>query len=101
MTPPDPAFVYSGEIIETGFPVLYEMDVRCGIEWLGILNHISWRTDISPAEVPTAWQSAVTEDGDIDVEVVIQPGSPPTATASANGHEDVYEPADISPPTCR
>lgn len=48
---PDPALperfvVESGSIIEPGFELPYRLHVHCGIEWLGQLNDLYWRTEV-------------------------------------------------------
>lgn len=105
---PDPALseptgARSGDIIEAGYPTPYRLDARCGVEWLGMLNDVAWRTQVpagSVAYVPAPWQGVLADDGTLELEVTIEPGSPPTATALANGHRVVYEPAGQPPPAC-
>lgn len=94
--------IVSGDIIETGYSVTYRMDVACGAEWLGILNDVTWqaRDQREAQQVPSAWQDGVEDDGTVLVEAIIRPGSPPTATASLNGEELVYVPADEPMPAC-
>jgi hypothetical protein len=101
--PAEPETLRSGDTIEPGYPVTFRMDVRCGIEWLGVLNDVSWRTAVpagSIKHVPVAWREEVA-DGVFEVEVTIRTGSPPTATAVANGHKVVYQPAAAPPPACK
>lgn len=98
----EPSGARSGDIIETGYPWTYRMDARCGTEWLGVLNGVAWRREVPAGSelVPDPWRAAVADDGTLQLEVTIEPGSPPTATAVENGHLVVYEPADEPPPPC-
>ncbi len=98
--PPDA--VSSGDVIETGFPRTYQMRVECGVEWLGVLNDVTWqaRDPGSAQQLPAAWEPAVESDGTVLVEVTIETGSPPVATARLNGEELAYVPAEASIPAC-
>lgn len=99
---PEPYVVESGSIIEPDFGVSYRLDVRCGIEWLGRLNDLAWRTDVTGAEgasLPAEW-SALVEDGSVIVEVLLTTEPEPTITASAGGKDVVYRPARSPLPDC-
>jgi hypothetical protein len=94
--------VASGDVIEPGYPARYRLYVHCGSEWLGELNGVWWRTDVPPGSVdhvPEAWRDAVDEREEVVVEVVLAT-DPPRLTATANGHEEVYEPAAEPGPGC-
>jgi hypothetical protein len=99
--PPEP-IVTSGDVIEPGYPAHYRLSVHCGIEWLGELNGVLWRTDVPPDSVdhvPAGWQPSVDDQERLLVELVLAT-DPPTLTATANGVSVVYEPATGSRPGC-
>lgn len=77
----------SGTFIEPDVPAAYRMDLRCGIEWLGEVNDVTWRV-ADPADasagVPEAWR-AVADGESVVVELLLRTGSEPSITASANG----------------
>ena len=93
---PPPFAVTTGDIIEPGYPTPYEMDVRCGIEWLGELNFYSWQTDES---MPPAWQDLV-ENGRLRVDVVLIIEADPVVQASAGGSTVTYRPTTENMPPC-
>ena len=100
---PGPEFVESGGFIETGFPVGYRLSVHCGVEWLGVLNDVTWRTPVPAGTtdwVPPAWEQVVTMDQSIVLNVVMSPGPDPTVSATANGETLVYTPSNDTPPGC-
>jgi len=75
------------------------MDVRCGVGYLGELNHVHWVRDENG--VPEAWQRKVSEDGEILVSVVLKGGKDPRAKARTAGHTIRYEPRrDASSSAC-
>lgn len=92
----------SGAVVETDFPFEYRFSVHCGIEWLGELNSVAWRTDV-PADVvdfvPPQWEPVVV-DQTITVSAVMRAGDVPTITATANGHDVVYRATSEVPPGC-
>jgi hypothetical protein len=98
--PPDA--LSSGDIIPTGFPDTYRMHVQCGVEWLGVLNDVTWRarSPETAQQVPADWRPSVEDDGTVLVEVTIETGSPPVATARLNGYDVTYVPADAQMPEC-
>jgi len=100
--PVDP-FVPPGGFIEPGFPAPYRMSVHCGIEWLGTLNDVAWRTDVPAGElewIPDAWRAVVREDQTVELEVLLETGPPARLTATANGHSVEYEPTTEAMPEC-
>lgn len=100
---PEPQFITSGDTIETDISNLYLMSVHCGVEWLGTLNDVTWRTVAStgaPDWLPAAWRQVVAPDESIILDIVMAPGPDPTVTASANGFDVVYRPARESAPDC-
>lgn len=100
---PEPFINQSGAVVEPGFPAPYRLSVHCGIEWLGYVNDIAWRTDV-PADaldfVPPEWEPAVRGDS-IDLSILLQTDPEPLIQASANGHTVTYRPAAEEPPGCR
>ena len=50
--------------------------------------------------VPPEWEPLVADAESIIVEVLLEPGDPPTVTATANGHSVVYVPATEAAPGC-
>lgn len=92
--PPD--FVQSGDIIEPGFPRLYQMYVHCGIGRLGELNGVAWFTS---EEMPAEW-AALAEDDTLLVSVTLSAGSSPTVRAVAGGVAVVYTPTSEPAPPC-
>ena len=100
---PERQFVASGDTIETEIPNQYRFKVHCGIEWLGTLNDVAWRTTVPEGAVdwvPPAWQPVVDSDQSIVVTVIMSPGPDPTLTATANGHAVLYQPAEGPAPGC-
>lgn len=95
-SPPPPFAVTTGDIIEPGYTTLYEMDVRCGIEWLGELNFYGWRTDES---MPPAWEDLV-ENGRLRVDVSLIVGDDPVMEATAGGVTVTYRPTNDTVPPC-
>lgn len=92
----------SGDVIEVGYPWPYRAFVHCGAEWLGELNGVVWRTaEAVPGQefLPQPWRDLVNDD-QLDLEVTIREGDPPTLTAVANGHEVTYVPTDDPQPPC-
>jgi hypothetical protein len=99
---PEPWVVESGDVIEPDFEVPFRLDVHCGVEWLGRLNDVSWRTDVPPGTanvVPTEWKSLVVEES-IVVSVLLRTDPEPAITATAGGHALVYRPSRETPPGC-
>jgi hypothetical protein len=79
------------------------MSVHCGVEWLGELNGVWWRT-LAPNGtrdfLPPAWAQGVAMDGSIVLEVLMSEGPLPIVEVTANGHTVVYRPATEDPPGC-
>lgn len=92
---PEPNVNTSGAVIEPGFEAPYRMSVQCGIEWLGEINSVSWRTDVPDGAVdyvPEAWKPLVGTDQAIELVLLLETDPVPTITATANGHSVVYHP---------
>jgi hypothetical protein len=101
-TLPKPDIISSGSTIEPGFEATYRLDVRCGIEWLGRLNDVSWRTDPPPGSdnfIPAAWEPLV-EGGALVVSVLMRTDPEPSLTATAAGHTVEYLPTLAPVPDC-
>ena len=100
---PGPEYVESGTTIETGFPIDYRLSAHCGVEWLGVLNDVTWRTPVPAGTtdwIPPAWEQVVTMDESIIVTVLMSPGPDPTVSATANGETLVYTPSNDPAPGC-
>jgi len=100
---PDPQYAKSGDTIETGISNLYLMSAHCGVEWLGTLNDVTWRTAAPNGVidwVPAEWQQVVAPDETLLLEIVMSPGPDPTVSAVANGFEVTYRPATEPAPGC-
>jgi hypothetical protein len=98
----EPQVVQPGDVIEPGFAMPFRMSVHCGIEWLGPLNDVAWRTQVPPGAsdfIPPAWQ-AVVADEHLGLSVLLQTDPEPTITATANGHAVVYRATNEEPPGC-
>jgi hypothetical protein len=99
----EPQFVESGDVIEPGFPTEYRLSVHCGVEWLGMLNDIWWRTDVPDNtldHVPPEWAPVVDEKQTIVLSVLMETDPAPMITATANGHAVTYRPTTDDPPGC-
>lgn len=99
----EPSYRESGAIVEPGFAAPYRFSVRCGIEWLGILNAVAWKTDAPPDAadyVPAEWEAAVDANGMLEVSILLEIDPEPTITATANGHSVTYRPVSGDPPSC-
>jgi hypothetical protein len=98
----EPQVEGSGMYVEPDFPRDYRLSVHCGIEWLGVINDITWRTDV-PAGVtdfvPPEWEPLAADES-IVVSVLLEAGDPPTVTATANNHDVAYTPASEPDPGC-
>jgi hypothetical protein len=97
---PETNYATPGDIIETGFPWDYRQTAHCGLEWLGPLNEVSWRTDEADSGdwIPDAWRDAIV-DGEIRLEVLMET-NPPKLKATANGHTVVYRATAENRPGC-
>lgn len=100
---PGPIPLESGAVVEPGFPFLYRMSVRCGIEWLGVINGVAWRTDDpegSTGRVPTAWRVVPGPNETIDLTAVLQTDPEPRITVTVNDLAVIYAPTAEVPPGC-
>ena len=92
-----PALRSGAEGVEPGVISTYRFDPRCGIEWLGEVNDVAWRTDES---MPEKWESAVEPYGVIEVTITVRAGPETLIEAWVNGETVVYEPTDEEIPKC-
>ncbi|HSJ28304.1 MAG TPA: hypothetical protein VLB67_08835 [Acidimicrobiia bacterium] len=100
---PGPPVAQPGGVVEPGIVWSYGLYTHCGIEWLGELNGVQWRAEAIPDEidyVPTEWRTLVDDAEYVTVEIVLEPGDPPTLEATAAGVTVRYLPADEDPPGC-
>ena len=98
---PEPVINESGTIVEPGYPAPYRLTVHCGVEWLGYVNDIAWRTDATSGfDVPPEWEPAVDDSEFIDLSILLQTDPGPIIEATANGHTIVYRPVTEDPPGC-
>ncbi len=77
--------------------------MHCGIEWLGEVNGVAWKTDgpaDAPDHVPPEWASAVNADGMVEVTLLMQVEPEPTITATAAGHTVTYRAVAGDPAGC-
>lgn len=102
---PEPFVVEPGGFVETGFPFPYRFSVSCGVEWLGNLNGVEWRTEVPDGAVdfvPDAWRDAVDPATQtITVEILMSEGPDPTVEATLNGHTVIYTPSSADAVPCR
>ncbi|HEU4321442.1 MAG TPA: hypothetical protein VFS66_15335 [Acidimicrobiia bacterium] len=92
---PGPKVEQSGAIIETGFPWSYEIDLACGMEWLGEVNSYRW---VASTELPQAWLDATKGADSVVVEIVLNEGDPPFVEVTFEGDTVTYIPGDA--PSC-
>jgi hypothetical protein len=100
---PEPEYLSPGGFAYPGMTWAYEQPAECGLEWLGPLNDVSWRTeavDGTAGWVPPEWQSEITEDETIVLEVLIETGDVPTLTATTNNHSVIYYANIAAVPSC-
>lgn len=101
---PDLDVLGPGAVVEPGFEARYRQPLDCGIEWLGPLNGIVWRTDVPVGTldfVPPAWQGAVEGEQSIVLTILLDTGPPPSLSATANGHSVTYEASLTAPGPCQ
>lgn len=99
---PEPYFVGPGDFVEPGYETAYRQSTHCGLEWLGPLNDVNWRTDVPAGAIdwiPTEWRSKVTDES-MQLNVLIETEPEPTLTATAKGHSVIYRATVEEPPGC-
>ena len=101
-TLPEPFVNESGAVVEPEYPAPYRLFVHCGIEWLGYVNSVAWRTEVPPDVidfVPEEWQPLVDDGESIELSILLSE-SGPTIEATANGHTVTYRATAEEPPGC-
>ena len=99
---PEPQVEEPGTIVETGYPFDYRQWVHCGLEWLGPINGVMWRTETPDGAidwVPEEWEPLVREE-QLTMTIIIRLEPETHLRASANGHTVVYQPAAEPGPGC-
>jgi len=76
---------------------LYRLDTRCGIEWLGEVNGVAWRTD---EKMPDEWQNAVEASGGLNVSITMHIEPKTVIKTELNGKTVVYKPTAEEIPDC-
>jgi len=90
--------IRSGEHhVDSGVTWSYRLDTRCGIEWLGELNGVAWRTD---EPMPAEWGRAVEAPGALDVLLKVEAEPESLIRARVNGRTVVYKPTAEELPEC-
>jgi hypothetical protein len=100
---PEEIRVEPGGVIEPGVLWRYRVPVRCGLEWLGKLNGVWWRTavpDGATAWIPDAWRGDVDANGSIDLRITLDPGPQATIVATAGSLSVTYVASAVVGPTC-
>jgi hypothetical protein len=87
----------SGSNIEPGFAVDYRLYVHCGVQWLGELNGVIWRT---AEAMPSEWVALVGDEETVVVSVLLGSGPEPSVAATAGGVTVVYLPDSGPQPGC-
>ena len=87
----------SARLIEPEFSWPHWLDARCGIEWLGEVNNVVWRTDEA---MPEEWEEHVDEDGGLVLAITMRVGPEPSIEAELGGETVVYEPSQGEIPEC-
>ncbi len=106
LTPPpvvDEARVESGGWVEPDVEWRFRLSILCGIEWLGEVNGVTWRTDVPAGEgafVPSEWQAAIEPDGTIDLGITLRVEPEPGIEAVAEDHTVNYRPSADAAPAC-
>lgn len=97
---PEPRYVEPGDIIEPGYPATYRQSSHCGLEWLGPLNDVSWRTPEAEGSdwIPVAWKPAI--ENELVTLRILMTADPPQLRATANGHSVTYEATPEDAPGC-
>ena len=81
----------------------YRLDVRCGIEWLGELNDVWWRTEVpagEPERVPPEWRDAIDAAGTVDLWITLHVEPEARIEAVAGSHTVTYRPSPDEAPAC-
>jgi hypothetical protein len=84
-------------IVETNFRGEFTLELSCGVESLGEVNGYFWRTDTDV--VPPEWAAAA-HDGLVELDLLLEEGSPPLLTLSGHGASLEYRIDEGPPPEC-
>jgi len=84
-------------IVETSFPGEFTLELSCGVEWLGEVNGYFWRTDTDV--LPPEWVQAA-HDGLVELDLLLEEGSPPLLTLSGYGASLEYRIDEGPAPGC-
>jgi hypothetical protein len=101
--PPEDVRVEPGGYVEPEVEWRYRLPARCGVEWLGKLNGVWWRTavpDGSTAWIPEGWRTTIDANGSIDLGITLTPGPPPTILATAGSLSVTYAASSRAGPAC-
>ena len=93
--PPGPEPERSGTVIEPGYPSQYEIDLGCGLEWLGEINSYHW---VASTPVPEHWLEATSGMAAVVVEVTLHEGPDPFVEVAFEGETVIYKVGE--PRTC-
>jgi hypothetical protein len=88
--------------VEPGFEPPFRFPVACGVEWVGPLNSVAWRTDDPEAaagRLPVAWKEAI-EDGMLTAEIRLRT-DPARLSVTVGGRTVEYLPGSGPMPACR
>ena len=93
----EPTLDRSGLITEPEVSHLYRLDTRCGVEWLGEVNDVAWRTDEA---MPEEWKRDVEADGGLNVSMTMYIEPETLIKAELNGETVIYKPTADEIPEC-
>jgi hypothetical protein len=106
---PDPDLVASSEdgtpriepggTMEVGYPARMVLDAACDLTVVGPINGVHFAADEPVTPLPPEWQDAVTDDGTLEVEVLLE-AAPARLTLNSAGRSVAYSPTDASTRPC-
>jgi hypothetical protein len=86
--------------MEVGYPARMVLDAACDLTVIGPINGVHFAADEPVTPLPPEWQDAVTDDGTLEVEVLLE-AAPARLTLDSAGRSVVYSPTDASTRPCR